>query len=551
MRYKKNKFWCLQWMLLVLFFSLSLIVKAEDGDVSPVSLDDQLLTLITTITEKEKAIIDARKQLKQEKDEDLIKQIKQQILIDEDIVKGTRAQFTAVSAGGEKVFVERKKTQKDIDWQEDLEAIFSPLIEQLKTISERPKIIEELEQDIVYWGNRTEELNRAVNYTKTTQNTVSNKLVMTKVKGLLVEAEKQYQTAGQKLALLQAELLSIHADDNPLWKNIISLIKSFAASMLYYFIMALFFGFIVYQIVALLARLPRLMIDKRQPKRYVFAVRTIKLIKHIIGFSLGVIAYLVVLYGSGQWILLVVSLFILIGLILSLKNLVPTYIVEIRTLLNLGSIRQDERVVFNGLVWKINLIDVYTHLHNPALDAHLRVPIEKLITLSSRPYHKNEPWFPTRTGDIVILDDDIYGVIKHQSVDVVEVVLGGSTYSYPTAQFLSSRPRNLSKGFTVYEVFGFDYQHQQDSTSEMLTIYSDWIEDAIQANPVGEYCTAFKVEFDKAASSSLDFKVLAKFSGEAASDYHRISRLIQKASVDVANSQGWVIPFEQINIHQA
>ncbi|MFT5421082.1 MAG: putative Zn-dependent protease [Candidatus Endobugula sp.] len=551
MCYKKNKFRCLQWMSLVFFFSFSLNVKAEDGDFSPVSLDDQLLTLITTVTEKEKAIINAKKQLKKEKDEDLIKQIQQQILIDEDIVKGTRAQFTAISAGGEKVFVERKKIQKDIHWQEDLEAIFSPLVEQLKEISERPKIIEELEQDIVYWVEREEALNRAVNYTKTTQNTVSNKLVVAKVKNLLAEAEKQYATAGQKLALLQAELMSIRADDNPLWKNIIGLIKSFAASMLYYFIIALFFGFIVYQAVALLARLPRLMIDKRQPKRYVFAVRTIKLIKHIIGFSLGVTAYLVVLYGSGQWILLVVSLFILIGIILSLKSLVPTYIVEIRTLLNLGSIRQDERVVFDGLVWKINLIDVYTHLHNPALDAHLRVPIDKLITLSSRPYHKNEPWFPTRTGDIVLLEDETYGEVKHQSVDVVEVNQGGSTYSYPTLQFLSSRPRNLSKGFTVYEIFGFDYSHQQESTNTMLSIYSDSVEEFIKASSVGEYCTAFKVEFDKAASSSLDFKVLAKFSGEAAKDYHRISRIIQKASVDVANSQGWVIPFEQINIHQA
>jgi hypothetical protein len=45
--------------------------------------------------------------------------------------------------------------------------------------------------------------------------------------------------------------------------------------------------------------------------------------------------------------------------------------------------------------------------------------------------------------------------------------------------------------------------------------------------------------------------VLAKFSGEAAKDYHRISRIIQKASVDVANSQGWIIPFEQMTLHQA
>jgi len=534
-------------------FPLGHHVSAQEADSSAPTptLEEQLLSLINTVAEKEKSIAELKEKLKELPDETSVQQLNQQITTDEEIIDGMREQFIMLSAGGEKLFSERKVVEKTINWQEDLEAIFAPLIEQLKEISERPKLIEQLEQDISFWKQRSEELNRAVNYIKTTQNTVSNKKVTAKVKDLLSVAENQYETAGQKLSLLQSELTIIQSDDNPFWENITILIKSFATSMLYYLLLAIFFGVVIFQVVVLLSRIPRMMVNKKQPKRYIFATRVINLVKNVLGFVLAVIAYLIVLYSSGQWVLLVVSLFLLMAVALTLKDLLPKYFIEIRTLLNLGSIRQGERIIYNGLIWKINLIDIHTHLHNPALDGHLRVPVASLVDYSSRPFHKDEPWFPTKSGDTVLLEDGTFGQIQHQSVDVVEINLGSSVYTFPTSQFLERRPRNLSKGFTIYEIFGFDYQHQADSTTTMLSTYSDWVEKTIKQDTVGEYLTFFKVEFDKAAASSLDFKVFAVFSGDAASQYFRISRIIQKASVEAANHYDWVIPFQQLTIHRS
>lgn len=513
------------------------------------SIDQALLTLIQTIEEKQQAIEEAKQAIKRETDEETINNIQQKILIDQDIIQGMREQFISISAGGEELFAERKQVQQEINWREDLEAIFAPLIEQLKEISERPKLIEELEQDVAYWSKRRESLNRAVNYIKTTKNVTSTPIVSQEVKELLAEAQNQYETAGQKLALLQAELENIRGGEDPLWANVIRLANSFITSILYYFLLALLLAFFAYQLVAVMARIPKLMIDKRQPKRYVFAERTINLAKTVVGLLAAIFVYLTVLYGSGQWVLLVISLFLLAGLVLTLRNFLPQYLAEIRTLLNLGSIRQGERIIFDGLIWRISLVDIHTHLHNPALDAHLRVPIAKLVDQSSRPYHKDEPWFPTKPQDVVLLDDGVYGAIKSQSMDMVEVDFGGSIYTYPTQQFLEKRPRNLSSGFTVFEVFGYDYQHQALSTTDMLSQYKEWVEESIKSSPMGEHCRSLRVEFDKAASSSLDFKVIAEFSGEAAEDYFRISRVIQKASVDIANQQGWTIPFQQMTVH--
>ncbi len=524
--------------------------EIEEDDTPP-TIEQQLKTILLTIKEKETLISRAQKQLKDTSDEQLAQQINQQIRNDEDIIKGMRERFVHLSAGGRAIFTEKKNVSDSINWKEDLTAIFLPLIERLKEISERPKKIESLQQDIAYWQERKIELSQAINFIQTTQNTTKDKAVLSRLKVLSDRAKTRHDSAEQQLLILNNKLDDIRSDKSLLWENVSQLLISFASSILYYLVIALILSYVAFQIIVLIAKLPKLLIDKRQPRRYVFAERTINLIKNTVGFIVATTVYLTVLYASGQWVLLVLSLFVIAGFILTLKDMVPKYFVEIRTLLNLGSIRQNERIVFNGLVWRINLIDVYTHIHNPALDAHLRVPIDKLLDLSSRPFHKNEPWFPTKTNDYVILDDGTFGQIQRQSVDMVEINFGGSIYSYPTQLFLASKPRNLSSGFGIYELFGFDYQHQAIATNTLLTRYSQGIQQALNEAPFSPYLQNISVEFDSAASSSLNIKVIANFSGEAAGDYFRISRVIQRASLEIANQEGWVIPFDQLTLHRA
>ena len=57
------------------------------------------------------------------------------------------------------------------------------------------------------------------------------------------------------------------------------------------------------------------------------------------------------------------------------------------------------------------------------------------------------------------------------------------------------------------------------------------------------------VEFKEAGTSSLDLEVMADFSGEVAKDYFKLSRAIQRISVDACNKYGWIIPFTQVTIH--
>jgi len=55
----------------------------------------------------------------------------------------------------------------------------------------------------------------------------------------------------------------------------------------------------------------------------------------------------------------------------------------------------------------------------------------------------------------------------------------------------------------------------------------------------------------EAGASSLDFEILADFSGKVAQYHNVLARAIQRIAVDACNKYGWVIPFTQLTLHTA
>ena len=74
---------------------------------------------------------------------------------------------------------------------------------------------------------------------------------------------------------------------------------------------------------------------------------------------------------------------------------------------------------------------------------------------------------------------------------------------------------------------------------------------AIEQSAVAACLTTLTVEFSQAGASSLDLAVITGFNSDAADRYFQIRRLLQRLAVEACNRHGWVIPFNQITVHQA
>lgn len=183
---------------------------------------------------------------------------------------------------------------------------------------------------------------------------------------------------------------------------------------------------------------------------------------------------------------------------------------------------------------------------------YVRLHIKDLAQLRSRPSFENEPWFPSKPGDWMLMTDGTYGEVVAQTPDMVRLRLkGGAAKSYKTQEYLSLSPTNLSNGFRISAVFGLDYQHQARITREIPEVIREALVERLTAQGYGDHLERIRVEFMNAGASSLDLAILSEFSGAEGPRYQILGRTIQRICVETCNSHQWVIPFQQVTVHMA
>ncbi len=283
------------------------------------------------------------------------------------------------------------------------------------------------------------------------------------------------------------------------------------------------------------------------------AARLLDVALYVFTFLGALIAAVVVLMVAGDWVLMGVVVLILLALILTAKDSLPGYADEIRMMLNMGPVREGERIVFNGVPWTVENLSFFTILRNPVLRGGMvRMPIAQLQGMLSRPVGEDEPYFPSHEGDWVLLDDRAYGEVVFQSVEMVRVrLLGGALKMYPTEEYLGQNPVNNSRGFRITTTIGIDYEYQSRVTTEILDGLRTFFREEVEKLVPIEHIVALKVEFELANASSLDYAVLLDLKGEMAPRFNPLGRALQRIGVDACNKYDLVIPFQQITLHRA
>jgi hypothetical protein len=522
-------------------------IEVEPERVIAPSVQDKLKLLLESIERKQRQLETERAQRGKEPNPDLdaeIERTKQEL---DDL----RQQFLELATDDFNIARYDEQPQFDIKWQEDLIQVIYPLLRELKELTEKPRAIERLNAELAFYREHAADMEKALAHLDTVVANTKDRKLLRSLQGLQTKATERQQELQQKLSGLELRLQDRMEDKTPLWPSIADGASTFATGLGLHLMLALLLAVAAFYLIQLLGHQPLKLIAPNHAERLVFVERSVHFLARAFGVVFGAIVFLMVLYSLGAWVLMGLAVIILLGLVFSLKGAVADYLVEIRTLFNLGSVRQGERLIYNGLPWRIASLDVYSTLHNPALDGLLRVPLTQISRLSSRPFHHDEPWFPTSTGDFVMLEDGAFGPVALQTPELVQLNLGESIASYRTTEFLDKRPQNLSvRGFSVGTDFGIDHRHQAKATSEILELYRSELQTALAQMPFAQYNTFFNVEFKAASSNSLDFRVGATFTAGAADSYHSIQRWLQKASVDCANKYGWEIPFPQIRVHQ-
>lgn len=282
-----------------------------------------------------------------------------------------------------------------------------------------------------------------------------------------------------------------------------------------------------------------------------FSARLAEVLLRIMTMVVAIASTLLVLYARNDWLLLPVGIIFLIGAGWVVIKTAPMFFEQIRMILNVGPVREGERLIVAGLPYRVESLQFYSKLVNPELSGGLlRVPVKDLVGMRSRPLGHDEPWFPCKEGDVVALSDGVVGQVKLQTPEVVIVAeRRDAPRSYPTVAFLGMNPRNLSHGFEVVVTFRVGYAHQQDAVTKVPQALAAAIRTGLADDPDAEQLRSVRVELARAGDSALDYSVLVEFGGDAARRYHDLDRKVNTLLVAACTEHAFTIPLPQLHLH--
>jgi hypothetical protein len=516
---------------------------------------NQLNNIINTIKLKKEEIEEKLILLKNAKTEQGKVSIQFEIDDINQSIKEQERSFEMIQTGGFELDEVEDSPEVPFDWQNELLEILKPILNELHQLTENKRELVDLQKKIPLLESQILDISEKLEF-----------MAQINIEGLESDTLKQFEKIKRKWQKLLEEkkyLLELaHLQLNEMIKSQVEKevsvsdhIKQFATGRGATLFFAVLAFFVVYFFLTLL-RKGVLWINKRkhEGKQQTYFQRIFTLIYYTATIIFSLTATFYVLNIRNDQVLIGIAIILLISLIWVLKNSIPRYIKELNILLNAGSVREGESISYNGIPMKVTNLNFYTKLTNPVLpELTLQLPLSELSNYISRPCSKDEPWFPCQEGDFVMLSDGTYSMVQRITLENVMLSLpnGMMPQTYAISDFLAEKPKNYSRGFFVVSDFGIDYKYQQQCTTQIPKLLCAGIREGLQQEPYSEFLNDIWVFFAKANTSSLDYKIVTVFDGQAAVYYHSITRDLQRYAVDVCNQQQWEIPFTQLVVHNA
>ena len=556
-------------LLLPFLFSCWLTFPAfaqtEDPDAPPVedapqvidrSAEQERLATLQNILDNKAALEEAVDRLKREQaaaqtDEQkelLSERIKERW----DRVEALERDFSVLAAGIDPdAFFE--PSVDSFEWQDEVEQILAPVLIELKAASAHPRELEALRSDLALINKRLPLAEGAVSALQRLLEVTDDPGLSRQLAQLEEFWTRQRDEMKNRYASTQQQLEEKEKERAGFGHAVTEIIRIFFHQRFINLLSALLAFVVIFFLLRLLHRFALSRLPSGGSPGRQMMVRLIDISYYIFTVTAAFFGLLVMLYLSADWVLLTLAVLILVGAAWATRNAIPVFFEQIKLLLNLGAVREGERLIYQGIPWKVANLGFFSELENPLLRGGiLRLPLKDLVGLRSRAAADDEPWFPSKMGDWVIASDDTYGEVVEQTPEVVILsTVRGSYKHYRTVDYLAHRPKNLSSNFfSVNHTVSLDYRYRDILNSEIAPILKQGIREGIEKEFYGEHLVQVIAELEAMGSSSLDLITIAKFKGEAASEYFEIGWKLQQIALDICNENGWDIPFPQLVVHR-
>lgn len=532
------------WCLTVPAWAQTDVTSQLQGNVE--SLD----ALLKTIASKERDIAQTRQQLQEAKDEVARNAMLENLrsLNEQDAQLKDQFERFAVAVDTSEFTSEPEKA---FNWQDELTSLLKPILAEFKNATAETRAMGEIRSQIDELDKLHATAKKAVENLDRLLGAHPSPLLQERLQNQLRVWSQRRDDLYNQMHALQIQLENRLAER----KSVLDSTTRYAQVFFRTRGLNLLMGILAFILVYFGIRFTYAGYRKLRPagRKLNFATRLGALIFHILSIVGGILAMLLVFNMVGDWFLSGIVIILLLGVAWAGINTLPQNMATIKLVLNIGAVKEQERLLYDGLPWRVETLGFSARLVNPLLDGGVQIlPVVTLVGLHSRPNGKTEAWFPSREGDWVQLSDGRWGKVISQTPSSVSLQeLGGATVSYPTPAFVALNPRNLSGGFVVEATFGIGYQHQKQCTGDIPAIMRERLARDLAAVAGEGNLEGVTVEFKAAGPSSLDFVIWVAVKGGAAPAYVRLQNAVQRILVETCTEHRWDIPFPQLTVHAA
>lgn len=532
--------------LLITFFCTSMSFAVEEAVTAPQeNLTEQLVTISNDIKELQEKKATLTSEIKKSTDELHKAELEDSLARANSQLKEYTELFEKISLGG--IDTSRFDTPAkqaiqqtdDYNWQKELIQIAQPVFAEMKKITDAPRKRDLLRLEQKEINDRLAQLNKGletlnqINLAELPQGAQDNlKNIQNSWNNLHKELEREH-----RLTVIKLDELTVKEDfttrlTKGAWgfakgRGLLLLVTIAAISILLY-------GFNRFL----------LLLESREKNTISIRWRIFILLYQIITTIIVVIITLAILYSSGDMVLFGIAILIILAFLVTSRNSIPKYFTKTRIFLNMGQAREGERVIYNDLPWKISHINLYTvYLVNPLLEnGTIRLTIDHLNNLISRPVKMDETWFPTVVNDVVVLPNGTQGQVLRQTPEYVYLNSFGVEIIYPTKDFIKDKVVNLSYGYSVSSEVGLNYNTLQQSIEEVTQLLNDEVSAYIKEKSPEAFKSMKSLTIDLTRLTENGYAVFMVYitMGSFSTDYKgKILRLAAQGSILAAEKHGW------------
>jgi small-conductance mechanosensitive channel len=503
---------------------------------------DRLTEIRQSLIERQQKLSNLKKQLETAAQTESKQELQTQLDELNKSVENLSASFEQIVIGGIDLEVFSDRPAKDFDWQQELIQITQPILKSLNELTEKPRKIEQLRSQISLYEDQLKVIQQALESIAAFRKQPLPDILRKELDTVATQWEQRRADTENALEVASYQLASLQGEDVSALDAIREALGDFMRGRGLTLGLALASAVAVWVFIRFLFWLVQERSGKESRKNRITRNRLLLYSFRVFTGLVILLAVMTVFYIRGDLLLLALSIMGLAVLVLGLRQTLPRFISETRLLLDLGPVRTNERVVYNGLPLKVESINVYSLLRNPEIEGVVRLPLGALNELVSRP-GVGEPWFPTRPGEYVMLPDGRFAQVLRQTVELVQLRVLGSLVQFPTKEFLQLDLRNLSReGFGLLVTFGIDHKHQPISLEQVSPRFREALVAAFESQGFTDDVEDFLVEFKEVGVNSLDYLIYLSVKGRAAGSYFKLVRLVQQTCIEVCNQQCWGVP---------